>query len=450
MVGIESAAGCLVSEIDEEEWGAQPEPGGQIIPFPAMRPNSKLDAAWKAEVARSNEKLKTAYKFHSPIDVIGGMFELRGKPLMHWPPGWREVARRAMTYPGDVVGIVGAQGGGKTSLAIQICLANASAGVPVVWDPLELNPPAIVARTIGNIHGVHASTIQNTWSRSAIEHAAAAFTDMWKFVDYARGFEKRMEALRRAVDLVQRMFRVSPVVVIDHVGKLAVGARDPRAGTIEALEAIREFTEEMGCYTLALSQGSRGTQGTLTGKVDHDSAADAIGAAAESKSFEDDCSQVLVASVFKTDYEEGERPVWFSHMHLAKLRHTGMEGKIGFEFWKPGGQWRELDYLPATPTEVKARVTAAKKDKHTVETVTPSAARSDLNAAKEGDAAAAARVQLMNALTRHGAIGMAMVDIRKLPGVGRGAAVMQRLQELERSGSAERATGNRWRIIPRH
>lgn len=428
------------------DFGVAPaEPEADIIPFPRMRPSSRLAETWAALVDASNKKNGTQYRFIPAGAAVDELIRLRGMPALAWPPQWVDLGERVRVYPRDMVGIVGSQGGGKTSFALQAAIAAAGAGTPTVWAALELNPPQILTRAIGNMHGVHAAAVRDSWPRERIDHAAGAFTDMFHFVDRFRDPEKQIEAMRRAVSLAWELYRVPPLLVVDHIGKLFSNARDPNVGATQALEALRELTEELDCMTMPLSQGSRGNQAVLTGRVDVDAASDAMGVAAQARAFEEDCSYVLALVVFKQD----DAAELDSHVLATKCRHTGREGRMGFRFLKPGGRWVALDYMPATPSQIKGEIDRAKKDKHrAVPAPSVPQARADINAANAGDAAAMRRVKMLESVTRHGALGIELVELRKVYGVGRGAMFQQALQELERAGSLERI-GTRARVITR-
>jgi KaiC/GvpD/RAD55 family RecA-like ATPase len=440
-----------VIEDSTNDFGSQPEELaasptlGTIIPFPRMRANTLLAERWAALVEQRNTKNGTAYRLIAAADAIEELIRLRAMPALSWPPAWTEMTRRVRVYPRDMVGVVGSQGGGKTSFALQAAIAAAAAGTPVCWAALELNPPQILTRAIGNIHGVHAAAVRDSWPRVRIAHSAAAFTDMFHFVDRIRDPEKQLAAMRESVSIAWELYRVPPLLVVDHIGKLFSNARDPNVGATQALEALREITEELDCITMPLSQGSRGNQAVLTGKVDIDAASDAMGVAAQARAFEEDCSYVLALVVFKLD----DTSELDSHVLATKCRHTGLEGRMGFRFVKQGGRWNQLDYLPATPAQVKVDIEKARKNKGRVAPPpTPLQARADINAANAGDAAAMRRVKMLEAITRHGMLGIEINELRKIHGVGRGPAFHASLQELERAGSCERI-GTRVRVIAR-
>jgi KaiC/GvpD/RAD55 family RecA-like ATPase len=435
----------MPAEQDDEEFGAPARPA-DVIPFPQIRANPKVTDAWSSAVVALNKKQATSYQFLNPLTVVDLVMQQRSLPPMFWPAAWPESGRRMRTYPGDMVGVVGSQGGGKTSYAIQICIANTAEGTPVIWAALELDPGQISVRIAANMHRVHAMVVRDSWPRARLDRAMVTVADLWHFIDRYRDAEKQIAAIRHAVGVCWEIYRRPPVVVVDHVGKLANDARDIQSGTRFALEALRELTVEGRCYTLALSQGSRANQATLTGKMDHASATDALGVAADSKSFEDDCANVVALALFKRD----DATELDSHALIGKARWTGLEDKVGMRFWKAGGFWGELGYLPSSPTEIAQKHAAELKDKHRAGPA-PSLpqVRADLNAARAGDAAAMRRSLILEALLRHGQLGMEIGQVRTIRGAGRGPALQQALQELERAGSAERIPGNKWRAIAR-
>jgi len=438
-----------VSDDELPDFGS---PEGEVttaagVPFPRMRANPRLAEAWAARVEHHNRRASASYKFQSPAASVDELIKLRTMPVLPLPPSWTRTARRVRAYPRDVVGIVGSQGGGKTSFAIQWLLGAIGRGHPGLWAALELTPPEIDTRIVGNMHGVHASTVRDSWPRSKIDHSLAAIVDSWHYVDKTprrEGPEKQIAAMRAAISVAWEVYRMPPVTVVDHIGKLTIGTRDRHAATTEALEMLRELAEDTDSIVLALSQGSRANQGVLTGRVDVDSASDAMGVAADSRAFEEDCSYVIALAVFKAD----DKLRLDVHALFTKCRHTGLEGREGFQFSKPGGQWFELDHLPATPSEIKAEGAREKREKHRVAPPrNTEQIRVDLNASRAGDAAAMRRAKILEAVRRHGALGIAYHDLRRQPGVGKGALFAHELQELVRTGSVERTSSNRVRMI---
>lgn len=436
----------MTTEDPSFEFGSPPEPPpDNLIPFPRMRANTRLREVWSQLVEKRNTKNGTHYKLVAAADAVQELIRLRGMPAFAWPPAWTEMIRRVRVYPRDMVGIVGSQGGGKTSLALQAAISSAGFGTPTVWANLELGQAEVLARGIGNLHATHAATVRDTWSEERIRHAAGVFTDMFHFVDRFKDPVQQIAAMREAVAVAWEIYRVPPLLVVDHIGKLFVNARDPNVGAAQALDALRELTEEMDCMTMPLSQGSRGNQAVLTGRQDVEAASDAMGVAASARAFEEDCSYVLALVLYKAD----DAMDLDGRMMITKARHTGLEGQVGWQFHKPGGVHREMYSLPATPSQVKAEIEKAKKDKHRVgPPPSPAQARLDLNASIAGDAAAMRRVKMLEAVTRHGMLGIELVELRKIHGVGRGAVFHQSLQELQRAGSVERI-GTRVRVIAR-
>lgn len=419
--------------------------GGDVIPFPKLRANATLAETWRKAVEQRNKKQGTAYAFPAAADPVDEVIQLRGMPTFAWPAQWPGTARRCKVYPKDMVGVVGSQGGGKTSFALQACIAATGDGTPVLWAPLELGNAAVLTRGIGNIHSVHASTVRDTWSREKIAHAAATFTDNFHFIDRIRDPDKQLTAMRTAVEIAWEVYRRPPVLVVDHIGKLFADSRDLRVGATHALNVLHDLTEELNCITFALSQGSRGNQAVLTGKTQVDAAADAMGVAAEARAFEEDCAYVIALALFKAD----DVMRLDAHALFTKCRHTGLEGREGFRFGKPGGVWDELDYLPATPAQEKAAIESDKRDKTRVAPPrSPREARADVNAQAAGDAATQRRSRILAVVRNYGMLGIELNDLRKSPGVGRGAMFSSAVQELERTGSLERY-GSKVRITGR-
>lgn len=420
---------------------------GAIIPFPRMRPNTKVAERWAAEAAR----ISASKIFTSPMAATQSIIRRRALPRMAMPSSMPNLARRVVTYAGDMLGLIGSQGGGKTSKAIQIALANAADGIPVLWAPLELDPGQVITRIAGNLHRVHANYVRDHWHEKQLAHVMASLEDLWRFVERYPEPEMQIAEIALMVDIAWRIYNVPPLVIVDHIGKLTVG-REPRGATAWALEQLRALTVAKQCFTIVISQGSRANQGKLTGRTEIESATEALDTAAEARQFEEDCANVIAMAIFKVDtaLDASVGGELDGHALVAKARNTGLEGREGVRFHKAGGWIEELPYVPATPLEIRAQVERAKKDKTRIEPVTPASAREDLNATRADDAAGRRRAAIREALARHGALGMPIQQIRQIPGAGRGPLVNQALQELERQGLCERLSHNQhWRIIPR-
>lgn len=428
---------------DDEDADRDVKPSN-VIPFPAMRPNAKLAETWDRELEAQNKKLSTADRFLSPLDCLDEIIRRRSLPVFQWPAQWPNLAERARCYPGDVVIVTGPTGAGKTSFGIQVGLSFAGAGIPVVWCALELSPTEITERLVANMHGVHTMAIKEHWPRDRIAHSLAAIQDMWKFVGRIMDTEAQLQAVRRCIAMVYRVYRVKPLVVIDYLGKLAALARDIRTATVMAAELVRALAVEEECFVLEFAQPSRAKNQALTGKTEHASAADTSGSAAESGEAENAASVEINLEVFKEDDKMELDARW----HVAKSRHTGREGQVGAVFSKPGGVWRELDYIPVHPMATKGEVEKQKKDKHRTERVqAPEEVRQTMNLSRAADADAARRVWILKYLGNFGMMGVLWSDLLKAPGTGRKHALASSMQELERAGAVERY-GERWRLAP--
>jgi KaiC/GvpD/RAD55 family RecA-like ATPase len=430
---------------DDDTFGPLPVAPDNVVPFPALRSNARLEELWRAEVDKRNKKNGKRHQFHRPLDVLPELLKDRLLPKMSWPAAWTELARRMPTIPGDCVGIVGAIGGGKTSFAIQCGLAHRGDGMPVIWVPLELDEQQIISRIAANMSAVHALAVRDHWSAERLAHVLSTIHDMWIFVDRYYDADEQMAAIRDAVDTVWAVYRLPPQLIVDHLGELVAGERDERLALINRAQQFRAMMKETKSFGVLLAQTSKANQAVMTGKVDTDSATDMLGIEAGSTALSSVCANTVALTVFKQD----DAAALDAIAQVSKSRHGGGEGKVGMRFSKPGGVWSELGYKPSTPTEVAAEAARDKKNKAMPAPRELQQVRADLNAARAGDANAARRVAIHAALVRHGALGMQVQEIRKIPGAGRGPTTQQALQELERAGDAQRIPGNKWRAVPR-
>jgi KaiC/GvpD/RAD55 family RecA-like ATPase len=416
-----------------------------VIPFGRMKVAPGPVSAWEREIVASNNKLQTSHKFISPIDALADMERQRHLPTLPYPAAWNDFARRCLLYAGEMIGVSGPTGGGKTQFAIEVGCAAAGDGTPVLWLPLELDPPQVNLRIVANRAGRHTAAIRNTWSMEDQARVLMSVADKWRYVDKVRGVAAQITALRAAIQIAKRIYGRPPLWVMDYVGKLARGStRDARLELADGIEELRQMTIDEECFGMVLSQTSRGNNAVLTGKIDLDSASDAIGTSAETSELEHACSVMVGLNVFKTDDAEELDAHWL----ITKARGTGQEGRVGSRFIKAGGQWRELEYLPATPGEVSTEVKKAKKDKNRIDPPDAKTTRTDLNFARAAKANAERRDALVHALRHAGMFGAGTTALRKVRGCGNLRKMRESLDELVKAGTVEQMTDARWRLAP--
>lgn len=427
--------------LDEDDLDLAPD---NVIPFPNMRANPKLAELWARERTAANKRADRSYRFDDPLSVLDDQMRRRQLPQLPWPAQWTEIARRCRLHVGECVGICGPSGGGKTSFAIQIGLAATAAGIPVLWIPLELTQAEINTRIVANMNGTHTSVISDEWTRERIAHSLTSVTDLWRYVDTFLEPMETIAAAKVAIGLAKRVYGMPPLVVWDYVGKLSALDDDDRKATRKYAEIIRRMTVEEECFTLLLSQPSRENNKVLTGKVELESATDAIGVSGGSSEIEHACAVIMGLNVFKVD----DRQELDGHILISKARNTGLEGRQGARFAKPGGVWHELASLPPTPAEVKRQLAIASKDKSRITPATESQVAAELAESAAGDAAAQRRGRILDAIRRMGGMGMTNAELRNVPGSGRAQVLKDALAELLRAGCIEQI-GSRYRAVAR-
>jgi hypothetical protein len=292
------------------------------------------------------------------------------------------------------------------------------------------------------MNGEHAYRVLDEWSEARIRHQISAVTDMWHFVDRYDEPEVQISAILDAIEMAWRIYRLPPLFVVDHIGMLICESENIRGEMLRYGKRFEKMALETRSWGLLLAQGTKSGQQLLTGKIEIDSAADAIGAAAESSIMQQVCSNVIVSQLYKED----DAMVLQGRSLLAKCRWTGLETQLGAEYSKPGGVWRETAHLPPTPAEVKAAEDGEKNDKHRVQPArSRSEIRVEISAARADTEDAKRRAALLKAIQSSGLDGIEQHLMRDLRGVGRGGQILQSLHELEAAKLIERMPGGRWR-----
>lgn len=439
-----------MSDDEEVTFGAlpdeppPPEPAIADVPFPRMRPNPRVREIWAANLAKRNATAKTRHQFVSPLDAVPSLMAKRDMPAMPWPAYWPEIARRCRLYVGECVGITGGIAGGKTAFALQAAVGATGAGHPVLWDAIELDAEQVDLRAIATMHAASLVNVREKWTEERIRHALTAIDDLWHYVDQHDDIDQHFEALEAAIEVAWQTYRVPPVVVIDHLGELVAEERDDRAALRKLAKKFRKLFLRTNSFGVLLNQVSKSNQAVTSGRVELESASDAMAIEMASQAIASAVSSSIVLLAFKTD----DAPQIDGQALIPKARNTGKVGRVGMRFnAEAGGTWAELPYLPATPAKVKAEQAADKRDKHRVTPPRSEAQiRVDLNQAAEGDAMARMRVRMLEEIRRYGMLGIELHELRKVPGVGRGAMFMANLQELQRASLAERY-GSKMRAI---
>lgn len=412
-----------------------------------LRPDERALDRWARHAAKVNASRTAPLRFASPIDMVPATLAARTAPRLAWPAEWGDLARRCRSYPGDLVGIIGGPGSGKTQFGIQLARAIVAAERGcVLWSPLELTPTDINLRIAANLARRHVSEVRERWPEQQLTAAVATVTDRWRYVDRAETLVDQLEIYRIFVDAAAQIYQAPPVLVIDYLQILALMAhgQEERGAAARAIEALRLLAETSGCWIVLISQPSRSNTPALAGKVEIEAATDLIGVGAESSQLERAAAVQIALNVFKAD----DAAELDAHWNITKARHTGAEGRTGARYCKEGGVWIELDHLPATPIEVKAEVKRRKRRKADdgAGEATPRAAREDLNGSRAELAASSRRVALLEALRAAGDRGLGGRDVRRVKGSGSAHRAHATLVELAAAGRVAQDSG-RWYLL---
>lgn len=410
-----------------------------------LRPDDRAVDRWARHAAKVNASRGNApLKFMSPADAVPATIAARSAPRFPWPAEWGDLGRRCRSYPGDLIGVIGGPGSGKTQFAIQLSRAFvAHERGCVLWSPLELTPADINLRIAANLARRHVSEVRERWPEQQLVAAVATVTDRWRYVDRATTMAEQLAVYRVFVDAAAQIYQAPPLLVIDYLQILALmtAGQEERGAAARAIEALRMLAEATGCWIVLISQPSRSNTPALAGKVEIEAASDLIGVGAESSQLERAAAVQVALNVFKAD-DAGELD---AHWNVTKARHTGAEGRTGARYHKEGGFWQELDHLPATPLEVKAEVKRRRRRKADdgAGEATPRAAREEINGSRAELAASARRVALVEALRAAGANGLGGRDIRRVKGSGSAHRAHATLVELAAAGRCVQDSG-RW------
>ena len=409
-----------------------------------LRPDERAIDRWARVKAKINASRTSPLAFTSPIDAVPATIAARTMPRLAWPAEWGDLGRRCRSYPGDLIGVIGGPGSGKTQFGVQLgrAVVAAERGC-VLWSPLELKPADINLRIAANLSRQHVAEVRERWPEQQLRAAVATVTDRWIYVDRAATMVDQLEIYRIFVDAAAQIYQAPPVLVIDYLQILALMAdgREERSAAARAIEALRVLAEDLGAWIVLISQPSRSNTPALAGKVEIEAATDLIGVGAESSQLERAAAVQIALNVFKAD----DAAELDAHWNVTKARHTGAEGRTGARYSKAGGVWIELDHLPATPTEVKAEVKRRKRRKADDGggEATPRAAREEINGTRAELAASARRVALIEALRAAGDRGLGGRDVRKVKGSGSAHRAHATLVELATAGRAYQ-DGGRW------
>lgn len=253
---------------------------------------------------------------------------------------------------GGIAFLMGAPGGGKSSMAVEMAIHHARAVGPVVFVSREMKRAHTVARVVSNLQSLVWRDV--ACGRVAPEVITAALATL---PDLAVIDGKRAN-LRHAAEWVAAFRRRGdhrPALAICDYVQILDGqdeARDERARVSKIIEDLREWAGEQRVAVLALTQMSRAAaRALLAGEI---AGADTTSGGAETAQIER-AAFVTIAIGGLTPHDDGSTAAQVS---IGKARFGGGDVVFPCEFWGASGRWRIAG--PAVPgAEVKvAKVTA--------------------------------------------------------------------------------------------
>lgn len=238
---------------------------------------------------------------------------------------WESVnkAFRGGIWPGLHV-LVSASGMGKTQWAMQVAVAAAEAGHPVVYAGLELGRLDVVMRVLGIVSGRPWSDLM--FGKDAFAKTAHASEEHKKklrelplYIDIAPPFGWKTSRL----ELLARRHKPK-LLVLDYVQLIAPESEreDARRTIGRAAYAARAVARDYGCAVLAISSTARanyvnvdGAEGDPKKKLGHGDPARLIGLGKESGELEFASDTVLVLGHeprAEGEEEKAERTSWLA------------------------------------------------------------------------------------------------------------------------------------------
>lgn len=265
----------IVAPVTEEAW--------RVVPVPAVGPGGyrwlarageRLDpdqalkdlATWR--VLDTRVRAEAALEGTSFGDAVGRFLVRRQTPRLRprfpLPPIEPLRERLDALWPGRVVAVMGTSGSGKTSLALQIAAASATAGLPVLVVLTRMGGDEVVARLLAQRSGVRPSALlagHGDGVDAAAEELRASCPSLHLWAPTAD--QRDLAHLRDKVSAVSDAHDgAPPLVVVD--GVEGWGVDDPERGARQLVSGLRDAS-----HTGTLSPTWPGAAVVVVGDLPH-------------------------------------------------------------------------------------------------------------------------------------------------------------------------------------
>jgi KaiC/GvpD/RAD55 family RecA-like ATPase len=267
-------------------------------------------------------------------DLVSSLMKQAADPSVSLKLGPDTIAE---VRPGAIVLLIGASGGGKTSLAATLLVEHAQHVGPAIAMSLELPGEEFTGRVVGI--RCDEGWLNVLTGRVAEEHMQAALPDRLIVIERR---DASIDALADAIVDMKREYPGEPILVAcDYVQLVPSDEREIRRRVADAMARLDGVARDHRVVMLALSQGSRAasrglTSGELKGAATTDAGAEAaelerwstmtlaIGPHAPS---EDTDTTIAELNVGKSRMGSGDR--------VFPMRYCGRSGR-----WRTAGESR--------------------------------------------------------------------------------------------------------------
>ena len=206
----------------------------------------------------------------------------------------------------------GRPGDGKSSVALQVAMANVEQDIPVLIFSLEMSRDQVLLRMAAQLGRIPFEKIRDPRRLSDAEygHLRGALADLGKmplFVDDSSSLAIQQLAARARLMIRREKVKL---VIVDYVQLIDADGRDERQRISKISRTLRELAKE-GTPILALSQLARPKDGNLNTRPNKFSLK-------ESGALESDAHTVLL---LYRPVDQQDRPTGEDELIVAKQRH---------------------------------------------------------------------------------------------------------------------------------